>query len=113
MDGKPPIIIGLIIFMQSYWAPVDKVLTFVLNINSRINEFAADRFSKDLGHEKGLASGLMTINMENLGNMVPDPWYSTYHFSHPPVVERIKALGVDVTKLQLNKKKSDEGKKSK
>lgn len=113
VDGKPPIIIGLIIFMQSYWAPVDKVLTFVLNINSRINEFAADRFSKDLGHEKGLASGLMTINMENLGNMVPDPWYSTYHFSHPPVVERIKALGVDVTKLQLNKKKSDEGKKSK
>lgn len=112
-DGKPPIIIGLIIFMQSYWAPVDKVLSFLLNYNSRINEFAADRFSKDLGHEKGLASGLMTINSENLGNMVPDAWYSTYHFSHPPVVERVKALGVDVTKLQLNKKTKSEGKKKK
>lgn len=105
-DGKPPIVIGLIIFMQSYWAPVDKVLSFILNINSRSNEFAADRFSLNLGHEKGLASGLMTINAENLGNMVPDSWYSSYHFSHPPVVERVKALGVDVTKLQLNSKKT-------
>ena len=97
---------GLIVFTQSYWAPVEKVLGFLLNINSRINEFAADKFSKDLGMEKGLASGLMTINAENLGNMVPDSWYSAYHFSHPPVVERVKALGVDVTKIELNKKQS-------
>ena len=70
-----------------------------------------------MGHEKGLASGLMTINAENLGNMVPDSWYSSYHFSHPPVVERVKALGVDVTKLQINqkqaKKMAQEAKKEK
>ena len=29
---------------------------------------------------------------ENLGNMVPDPLYSMYHFSHPPLVERLRAL---------------------
>ena len=114
-SGVPPVFVGLIVFMQSYWAPVEKVLGFLLNINSRINEFAADKFSKDLGMEKGLASGLMTINAENLGNMVPDSWYSAYHFSHPPVVERVKALGVDVTKIELKKKPTGKGeaKKSK
>ena len=46
--------------------------------------------------------------------MVPDSWYSAYHFSHPPVVERVKALGVDVTKIKLNKRaKGGEAKKSK
>ena len=96
---------GLIVFTQSYWAPVEKVLGFLLNINSRINEFAADKFSKDLGNGEGLASGLMTINAENLGI-----WYLTVGIapitSHPPVVERVKALGVDVTKIELNKKQS-------
>jgi hypothetical protein len=26
---------------------------------------------------------------ENLGNLVPDSLYSLYHFSHPPLVERL------------------------
>ena len=32
--------------------------------------------------------------IENLGNMVPDPLYSMYHFSHPPLVERLRALQI-------------------
>jgi len=29
---------------------------------------------------------------ENLSNMVPDPWYSMYHYSHPPLLERLRAI---------------------
>ncbi|RYY84044.1 hypothetical protein EON63_10005 [archaeon] len=29
---------------------------------------------------------------ENLDNLVPDAWYSWYHYSHPPLVERIAAI---------------------
>ncbi len=87
-----PMFVGLLLFMQTYWTPVDKLLTFVLNVNSRRNEFAADRYSKNLGMSKDLAAGLVKISVENLGNMVPDPLYSAYHFSHPPVVERIAAM---------------------
>lgn len=36
--------------------------------------------------------GLITISKENLGNMNPDWLYSAYHFSHPPLIERLKAL---------------------
>ena len=67
-------------------------ITFLLNINSRKNEFAADQYSKDLGMAKDLSTGLVKISVENLGNMVPDWLYSAYHFSHPPVVERCNAL---------------------
>lgn len=29
---------------------------------------------------------------ENLSNMVPDSWYSMYHYSHPPLLERLRAI---------------------
>jgi STE24 endopeptidase len=63
-----------------------------MNFNSRVNEFAADRYALNLGMAEPLASGLIKISIENLGNMVPDPLYSMYHFSHPPLVERLRAL---------------------
>ena len=105
-DGPSPIIIGLVLFTSTYWTPVDSVLKFLLNLNSRRNEFAADRYSrnladdsgKNLGYARHLASGLIKLQIENLGNMVPDPWYSAYHFSHPPLVERLVPLEARATK---------------
>jgi STE24 endopeptidase len=87
-----PTIIALLLFMQTLWAPVDKMLSFILTIFSRMNEFAADRFSAELGMSKTLITGLTKIHLENLGAMRPDPWYSTYHYSHPPLVERLSAM---------------------
>jgi len=29
---------------------------------------------------------------ENLSAMNTDPWFSAYHYSHPPLVERLAAL---------------------
>jgi STE24 endopeptidase len=87
-----PTIVALLLFFQTLWAPVDKILSFILTITSRHNEFAADRFSVDLGMSQKLQSGLCKIHLENLGAMCPDPWYSTYHYSHPPLVERLGAM---------------------
>ena len=93
-----PTIVALMLFFQTLWAPVDKILSFVLTVFSRKNEFAADRFSVDLGMSRKLQSGLCKIHLENLGAMCPDPWYSTYHYSHPPLVERLSAM------MELEKK---------
>ena len=68
------------------------MLNFVMNYNSRCNEFAADRYAVKLGMGEALGRGLVKISAENLGNMVPDPWYSMYHFSHPSLVERLREL---------------------
>mmetsp|Transcript_4588 Transcript_4588/g.9254 ORF Transcript_4588/g.9254 Transcript_4588/m.9254 type:complete len:485 (+) Transcript_4588:84-1538(+) len=87
-----PIIITLLLFFQTIWAPVDKILSFILTVVSRINEFAADRFSVNLGMSKKLQSGLCKIHLENLGAMNPDKYYSLYHYSHPPLIERLRAM---------------------
>ena len=91
-DRPIPIIIALMLYFQTLWAPVDKVLSFVMTIFSRVNEFAADRFSAELGMSSKLQSGLCKIHLENLGAMAPDRWYSKYHYSHPPLVERLSAM---------------------
>jgi STE24 endopeptidase len=87
-----PTIIALLLFFQTLWAPVDKILSFILTAFSRYNEFAADRFSVDLDMSRKLQSGLCKIHLENLGAMCPDWLYSTYHYSHPPLVERLSAM---------------------
>jgi STE24 endopeptidase len=85
-------IIALMLFFQTLWAPVDKILSYILTFVSRQNEFAADRFSVDLNMSRNLQSGLCKIHLENLGAMNPDPLYSAYHYSHPPLVERLRAM---------------------
>ncbi|EQC35304.1 hypothetical protein SDRG_07015 [Saprolegnia diclina VS20] len=89
-----PVMIGLTLFAQTLWAPVDKVLSFLLTYNTRQNEFAADAFAVQLGHADALQSGLTKISLENLANMNPDPMYSAYHYSHPPLLERLCAIGI-------------------
>lgn len=34
----------------------------------------------------------MVLQEENLSAMNTDPWYSAYHYSHPPLVERLAAI---------------------
>jgi len=93
-----PTIITLLVFTQSVWAPVDKCISFILTVFSRFNEFGADEFSHNLGYSRHLQSGLCKIHLENLGAMCPDHLYSTYHYSHPPLVERLGRM------MELDKK---------
>jgi STE24 endopeptidase len=107
---SPPVFIGLVLFSQTFWSPVDKILSLIMNFNSRANEFAADRYAAKLGMGEDLCKGLIKISIENLGNMVPDPWYSMYHFSHPPLVERLRAINPEGKKFDVVIKKKVEKK---
>jgi len=102
-----PTIIALMLFFQTLWAPVDKILSFVLTVFSRHCEFEADRFSVDLDMSQDLQSGLCKIHLENLGAMCPDNLYSMYHYSHPPLVERLSAMmALDDAMMLKGKKKN-------
>jgi len=87
-----PTIIALLLFFSTVWEPMDKALSYAMTVHSRKCEFEADEFAMVLGYSKQLQSGLCKIHLENLGAMCPDPWYSTYHYSHPPLVERLSAM---------------------
>lgn len=60
---------------------------------SRRHEWQADRFAEELsGTPAALATALVKLNRENLGNLHPHPLYAKFYYSHPPVVERVQRL---------------------
>lgn len=86
-----PVLIGLIIFQHTV-IPLQHLVSFGLNLVSRSFEFQADAFAKKLGYASPLRAGLVKLQEENLSAMNTDPWYSAYHYSHPPLVERLAAI---------------------
>lgn len=104
-----PIIIGFILFSDAL-APMDTVVKLLMNILSRTFEFQAgksfsfdnfepvlivllDEFAVKLGFSTELAKSLIKLQIQNLSTMDADWMYSSYHFSHPILPERLGALG--------------------
>jgi len=60
---------------------------------SRKHEREADRFAVDLApRSDALATSLIKLSKDNLSNLHPHPFYAAFHYSHPPVVERVKRI---------------------
>ncbi|KAJ7554689.1 hypothetical protein O6H91_05G005400 [Diphasiastrum complanatum] len=94
-----PVLIGLILFQHTIM-PLHHLASFGLNLVSRAFEFQADAFARKLGYAVPLRAGLIKLQEENLSAMNTDPWYSAYHYSHPPLVERLEALDKSDKKKQ-------------
>ncbi|KAI1486724.1 peptidase family M48-domain-containing protein [Biscogniauxia mediterranea] len=89
--NEHPIIIGFILFSDAL-APLDTIIKLMMNIISRRFEFQADEFALNLGYKAQLASSLIKLQIQNLSTMDADWMYASYHFSHPILSERLKAL---------------------
>ncbi|KAH0259836.1 hypothetical protein KCU84_g22121, partial [Aureobasidium melanogenum] len=87
-----PIMIGFILFNEVL-APTDSVIKLLMNIMTRRMEFEADNFSLKLGYSAELASSLIKLQIQNLSSMDADWMYSSFHYSHPILTERLKAVG--------------------
>ena len=60
---------------------------------TRRMEREADRLSLALTQStEDLTSALVKLSKSNLSNPYPHPLYVAFHYSHPPVLERIRAL---------------------
>jgi len=65
----------------------------VMNYFSRKDEFQADAFSKEVcGSGEPLVTALIKLNKENLSELQVPKVYSVFNYSHPPLLERIRAL---------------------
>ena len=63
------------------------------NILSRKHEYEADAFAREaMGGKEPLVAALRKLSQKNLSNLTPHPLYSGFHYSHPTLVEREKAL---------------------
>ena len=70
-----------------------QLLSFCLTVLSRRFEFQADAFARSMGKAAELYSALIKLNKDNLGFPVADWLFSMWHYSHPPLLERLRALG--------------------
>jgi len=87
-----PIFIGLYIVTSYIFSPYNAVLSFLTTLLSRKFEFEADGFAKKLGYAADLKSSLVKLNLDNLGFPVYDWIYSSWHHSHPTLLQRLNAL---------------------
>lgn len=92
IDQKP-VIIGIVIIFQFIFAPYNEISSFLMNMLSRKFEFQADTFAKSLNCAADLRCALIKLNKDNLGFPIYDELYSAWNHSHPPLLERLRALG--------------------
>jgi|ERR1035437_792604 Zn-dependent protease with chaperone function len=83
--------LGLIVFGILY-SPLSLIIGLLTNYVSRKNEFAADRFAKENFRSEILATALKKLSVKNLSNMMPHPAYVFFHYSHPPLLQRLEKL---------------------
>ena len=82
---------GIVLFGFLY-APVQTVLSALLNALSRRNEYAADAFAAAAAGAGPMISALKKLSVDNLSNLTPHPLKVILDYSPPPVLERIRAL---------------------
>lgn len=83
--------LGLVTFGILY-SPISLLLGLGGNMLSRKNEFEADRFAAETSGAEHLISGLKKMASEHLSNLTPHPWYVFFHYSHPPLLARVRHL---------------------
>jgi STE24 endopeptidase len=94
---------GLVFFGMLYF-PLAFFLSLITMAISRKNEYEADWFAiTTTRFKEPMVSALKKLSLNNLSNLVPHPFYVFLHYSHPPVLERIKAIDA-VDDHQMKKK---------
>lgn len=74
------------------FSPISHITGILMNLVSRRNEFAADRFAAQTFRAEPLQEALKKLSVNNLGNLTPHPWYVFVNYSHPPLLSRLDAL---------------------
>lgn len=83
---------GLLFFGLLY-TPVGQLLSIFMQMLSRKHEFEADRFAvRTTESPQAMVDALRKLSRDNLSNLTPHPFYVFLNYSHPPVVDRIRAI---------------------
>ncbi len=83
---------GLLFFGMLY-SPIEMLLSIFMQMMSRNNEYEADRFAaENIGNKEDMVSALKKLSAHNLSNLTPHPLTVFLKYSHPPVLQRIRAI---------------------
>ncbi len=83
-----------LVFFGLLLAPIELILSLLVNLQARRHEFEADRYAAETtGEPAAMASALVKLSADNLVNLTPHPFYVFLKFSHPPLPARVSRLG--------------------
>ena len=83
--------LGLVGF-SIIFSPISILSGIIMNYNSRKNEFEADAYAKETFNGEDLSLALKKLYDDRLSNIYPHPLYVFFHYSHPPLIQRLRAL---------------------
>ena len=92
----------VMILLMLFMPVLGFVMMPIMGIVSRHNEYEADKMGSELagiGGEIELANALKKLVTENKSFPLSHPLYIFFHYTHPPVLERLKELGVDINDI--------------
>jgi STE24 endopeptidase len=82
-----------ILFFGLLYTPLEIVLSAAMHLLSRKNEYQADRFAADtIQRPQELVEALKKLHTTNLSNLTPHPFYVFLNYSHPPLLQRVRAI---------------------
>jgi STE24 endopeptidase len=73
--------------------PLSIVIGLITSGLSRKHEYQADHFAATKYQKEPMISALKVLSRENFSNLTPHPLYVKLTYSHPPTVDRIRAIG--------------------
>jgi STE24 endopeptidase len=74
------------------FAPISGLTGLFMSMYSRRNEFEADAYASQWYDGAALAKALKTLSVDSLSNLYPHPLYVFFHYSHPPLLKRLRAI---------------------
>ncbi len=74
------------------YTPLSRVLSIFGNVISRKNEYEADAYAVSTYDGEPLINALKKMSSDHLSNLTPHPAYVFMNYSHPPLLQRVKAM---------------------
>lgn len=74
------------------YSPISEITGIAMNYISRKFEYQADDYAKNTFASLPLITSLKKLSKNNLSNLTPHAAYVFMHYSHPPLIDRIRNL---------------------
>ena len=79
------------------YSPISRLTGIFMMILSRKNEYQADAFATKTYNGIALQTALKKLSVDNLSNLYPHKVYVFFHYSHPPLLNRLSAIDRETT----------------
>ncbi|NER10805.1 STE24 endopeptidase [Muriicola jejuensis] len=74
------------------YSPISQLTGLAMNYLSRQFEYQADEYARKTYGGEPLISSLKKLSRNSLSNLTPHPAYVFMHYSHPPLISRVRRL---------------------